>query len=62
MGNMATALARGFVASGKVQAGELYAFDPAKEKLAQMAAELGFAPVGSEKELADAGRGFPRFP
>ena len=54
MGNMATALARGFVASGKVQASELYAFDPATEKLSQMAAELGFVPVGSERELAAA--------
>ena len=54
MGNMATALARGFVASGKVQGGDLYAFDPASEKLAQMAAELGFTPVNSESELAQA--------
>ncbi len=54
MGNMATALARGFVASGKVASADLYAFDPAADKLAQMANELGFAPVGSEKELAAA--------
>ena len=54
MGNMAAALARGFVASGKVAPADLYAFDPATEKLAQMAKELGFAPVGSEKELAEA--------
>lgn len=52
MGNMATALARGFLASGKVAATDLYAFDPAKEKLAQMAAELGIHPVKSERELA----------
>lgn len=52
MGNMATALARGFVASGKVQASELYAFDPAADKLAQMAAELGLVAVSSENELA----------
>lgn len=54
MGNMAAALARGFVASGKVQGGDLYAFDPASEKLAHMAAELGFTPVNSESELAQA--------
>ena len=54
MGNMATALARGFVASGKVQGGDLYAFDPASEKLAQMATELGFTPVNGESELAQA--------
>ena len=52
MGNMAAALARGFVASGKVSSADLYAFDPASEKLAQMAAELGFTPVESEKTLA----------
>ena len=52
MGNMATALARGFVASGRVQASELYAFDPATDKLNGMAAEIGFSPVGSEQELA----------
>ena len=52
MGNMAAALARGFVTSGKVAPTELYAFDPASEKLAQMAAELGFTPVASERELA----------
>lgn len=54
MGNMAAALARGFVASGKVQATDLYAFDPAANKLTQMAAELGFTPVNSERELAAA--------
>ena len=54
MGNMAAALARGVVASGKVAPADLYAFDPASEKLAQMAAELGFTPVNSEKALADA--------
>ncbi len=54
MGNMANALARGFVASGKVSPADLYAFDPAAEKLAQMANELGFTPVGSERELAAA--------
>ena len=54
MGNMATALARGFVASGKVAPAALYAFDPATEKLSQMAQELGFTAVTSELELADA--------
>ena len=54
MGNMATALARGFVASGKVAPADLYAFDPAAEKLAQMAAEIGFTAVQSERELAAA--------
>lgn len=54
MGNMATALARGFVVSGKVAPADLYAFDPAADKLAQMAKELGFTPACSERELAGA--------
>lgn len=52
MGNMAGALARGFLASGKVNAAELYAFDPAAEKLAAMAAELGFTALDSEMAVA----------
>ena len=54
MGNMAAALVRGFVASGKVSADKICAFDPAADKLAAMASELGILPVGSEKELAAA--------
>ena len=54
MGNMAAALARGFLASGRVQASDVYAFDPAADKLKQMSAELGFVPVGSERALAAA--------
>ena len=54
MGNMAAALVRGFVASGKVSADKIFAFDPAADKLTAMASELGILPVGSEKELAAA--------
>ena len=54
MGNMATALARGFVASGRVQASELYAFAPAADTLAKMAEEIGLVPTCSERELAAA--------
>ena len=53
MGNMATALARGFVASGKLVGADIVAFDPAREKLQQMAGELGFAPAASEREVAE---------
>ena len=57
MGNMASALARGFLASGKVNAADLCAFDPAAEKLAAMAAELGFtaldSEIGSQQNLPD---------
>lgn len=54
MGNMATALCRGFVASGKLQGCEICAFDPAAERLGAMAAELGFVPLSSEREVAEA--------
>ena len=54
MGNMAAALVRGFVASGKVSADKIFAFDPAADKLAAMATELGILPVSSERELAAA--------
>lgn len=53
MGNMATALARGFLQSGKLAGSDLYAFDPAAEKLAAMAAELGLTPLASEREVAE---------
>ena len=53
MGNMASALAKGFLASGKVSGKDLAAFDPVAEKLAAMAAELGFTALGSEKEVAE---------
>ena len=52
MGNMATALARGFVASGKIAGEELIAFDPATDKLAAVAAQLGLCAVSSEREVA----------
>ncbi len=52
MGNMATALARGFLASGKLTGGDLVVFDPAKEKLEAMASELGFTVAACEREVA----------
>ncbi len=53
MGNMATALLRGFVASGKVSGTDVVAFDPDAKKLAAMAAEIGFSAVGSERAVAE---------
>ena len=52
MGNMATALARGFIASGKVDAKDVAAYDPDVKKLQNMAAELGFAALDSERAVA----------
>ena len=47
MGNMATALARGFVASKQIAAADIVAFDPAEDMLKSKAAELGFTPVST---------------
>ncbi|MBE6595216.1 MAG: pyrroline-5-carboxylate reductase [Ruminococcaceae bacterium] len=52
MGNMATALCRGFLAAG-VPAGEVCAFDPAAEKLSAMAEELGITALPSERAVAE---------
>ncbi len=53
MGNMATALVRGFLASGKVQGAEIGAFDPNTERLQSMAGELGLVALNSERAVAD---------
>ena len=42
MGNMATALLRGFLSSGQISAADVVAFDPATTMLAAKASELGF--------------------
>ena len=47
MGNMARALAEGFINSGKVQAREIYAFAPNQKKLKENARQIGFAPCES---------------
>ncbi len=54
MGNMATALARGFIASGKLSAADIVAYDPAADMLAAKAAELGFTPARSAADAAAA--------
>ena len=53
MGNMATALARGFIASKGVAAADIVAFDPATDMLLAKSAELGFT---TAKSAADAAR------
>lgn len=52
MGNMATALLRGFLSSGQLDAADVAAYDPDAKKLAETAQLHGFAALGSEKEVA----------
>ena len=47
MGNMATALAEGFVRSGKLAAADIIAFDPCKDALRKKSAEIGFVAADS---------------
>ena len=53
MGNMAQALTEGFIASGKVGAGSLFAYAPNREKLRNNAERLGFTPCRSLEELSE---------
>ena len=54
MGNMATALARGFVASGKLNAADVVAYDPYQDMLRAKAAEIGFTPAPTAAEAVQA--------
>ena len=51
MGNMAKAMAIGFVRSGKVAAEEMGAYAPNQEKLAKNAEEVGFKPYENIESL-----------
>ena len=53
MGNMAGALARGFIASGKVHASSIFAFAPTQDKLKRNAQAIGFIPCESVFDLVD---------
>ena len=53
MGNMASALVRGFIASGKVSGADVAAYDPNGEKLGVIASELGFVALDSERAVAE---------
>ena len=53
MGNMAGALARGFIASGKVAPGDIFAFAPHQDKLERNAQAIGFTPCKSVLDLLD---------
>lgn len=52
MGNMAKALAEGFIASGKVAAADVSAYAPNQTKLAANAEIIGFTPCSSLTEMA----------
>ena len=54
MGNMATALARGFISSKGIAAADIIAFDPATDMLQKKAAELGFGTAATATEAVRA--------
>lgn len=54
MGNMAQALAQGFIASGALKGERVFAYAPHQEKLRANAERIGFQPVASLTELAAA--------
>ena len=51
MGNMATAIADGFITSGAVAGANIYAYAPNTGKLKANAEKIGFCAAGSVKEL-----------
>lgn len=53
MGNMAKAIASGFIASKKIQKEDIFAFAPNQEKLKKNASEIGFVPCESILSLVD---------
>ncbi len=53
MGNMALALAEGFIHAGKCKPTDILAFAPNQEKLSKNAARLGFTPLACAKAVAD---------
>ena len=52
MGNMAQALAQGFIASGSIEKADVFAYAPHQDKLRKNAKAIGFTPCASLKELA----------
>lgn len=53
MGNMAQAIAQGFINMKKVAAADIYGFAPNQSKLKNNAASIGFVPVDSVEKLVD---------
>ena len=54
MGNMASALAGGFIASGKLSAADIIAFDPYREGLLKKSEQLGFTPADTAADTVNA--------
>ena len=52
MGNMAQALASGFIQAGAIDKSKVFAFAPHQEKLRRNAESIGFTPKASLAELA----------
>ena len=52
MGNMAQALALGFIQSGSIAKEQVFAYAPHQDKLKKNAEKIGFTPCASLKELA----------
>ncbi len=55
MGNMAQAIAAGFIGSGKVSKEEMFAYAPTWNKLEANSQKIGFIPCKSMAEAVDAG-------
>ena len=53
MGNMAKALAQGFIGKGILNKSKVYAYAPNQEKLKGNATQIGFTPVDSLEKLCD---------
>ena len=53
MGNMAQALAAGFIQSGAIDKSAVFAFAPHQDKLKANAERIGFTPAATLNELAD---------
>lgn len=53
MGNMAKALAQGFISKGVLKGSDVYAYAPNQEKLKKNAELIGFIPTSSLEELCE---------
>ena len=53
MGNMAQALATGFIKSGSIEKADVFAYAPHQDKLQKNAQRIGFTPCSGLRELAE---------
>lgn len=54
MGNMAQALVKGFLKSGKIKKEEIFAYAPNQQKLEKNSKEIGFIPCAAAEEAVNA--------